>query len=138
MPGLLKESLLLFVDNVINVFRREVTSRFDRIEGRLDQHTVQLNRLTGHSLSDAKRDKAMAKKFADIEDELNDLEAASTENTNVTNSFMEQYKTLADMIEASAGNEARIKAIADGLRKKSADMAAAGLANTDIDPSGNQ
>lgn len=65
---------------------------------------------------------------------INDLELAVAENTSVDSSAIALIEGLAAKIDALGINDARLKALSDNLKASSAALAAAVVANTEVEP----
>jgi uncharacterized membrane protein len=65
---------------------------------------------------------------------LDELENAVAENTSVDSSAIALIEGLAAKIDALGINDSRLKALSDNLKASSAALAAAVVANTEVDP----
>ena len=64
---------------------------------------------------------------------LDDLEVAVAENTSVDTSAIALIEGLAAKIDAIGINDTRLKALSDNMKASSAALAAAVVANTEVD-----
>jgi hypothetical protein len=72
----------------------------------------------------------MEAKMSEIEDALGELETQATANTNAEAAAVGLIQQLADMIHASAGDPARVRALASNLKTSADTLGAAIVAGT--------